>query len=46
MAALNVLEPLPYVMALAVFGGVVGVSILAPSRRATRIDPVRALKNE
>jgi macrolide transport system ATP-binding/permease protein len=46
MAALDVLDPLPYVMALAFFGAVVAVSILAPSRRATRIDPVQALKSE
>jgi macrolide transport system ATP-binding/permease protein len=46
MASLNVGDPLPYLMALIVFAGVVGVSILSPSRRATRIDPLQALKGE
>jgi ABC-type antimicrobial peptide transport system permease subunit len=28
------------------FAGVVALSILAPGRRATRIDPIQALKHE
>jgi putative ABC transport system permease protein len=46
MAGLNVLDPLPYAMAVALFAAVVAVSILAPGRRATRIDPIQALQRE
>ena len=46
MASLKVSDPLPYGLALLVFAGVVGLSILSPSRRATRIDPLQALKGE
>jgi predicted permease len=46
MSGLNVLDPLPYVMALAFFAAVVAISILAPGRRATRINPVQALQHE
>ncbi len=46
MASLEVFSPLPYASALVLFAAVVGVSILAPSRRAVRIDPLQALKSE
>ena len=46
MSGLDVFEPLPYVMAMAFFGAVVALSILAPGRRATRINPIQALQHE
>jgi predicted permease len=46
MSGLNVLDPLPYLMAMVLFGAVVAISILAPGRRATRINPVQALQHE
>jgi hypothetical protein len=46
MSGLNVLDPLPYVMAMAGFAAVVALSILAPGRRATRINPLEALQHE
>jgi predicted permease len=46
MSGLDVSDPLPYVMAMAVFAVVVAVSILTPGRRATRINPIRALRHE
>ncbi|HJR61332.1 MAG TPA: ABC transporter permease [Vicinamibacterales bacterium] len=46
MSGLDVFDPLPYVMAMALFAAVVALSILAPGRRATRINPVRALQHE
>jgi ABC-type antimicrobial peptide transport system permease subunit len=46
MSGLNVFDPLPYVMAMAFFAAVVALSILAPGRRATRINPVQALQHE
>jgi predicted permease len=46
MAGLNVFDPLPYVMALVFFAVVVALSILAPGRRATRINPLQALQHE
>ena len=46
MSGLKVFEPLPYVTALAFFAAVVALSILAPGRRATRIDPIQALRHE
>ncbi len=46
MAGINVADPLPYVMATVFFAGIVAVSILGPGRRATRIDPLRALQHE
>jgi ABC-type lipoprotein release transport system permease subunit len=46
MSGLNVFEPLPYVMAMAFFAGVVALSTLAPGRRAIRIDPSTALQHE
>ena len=33
-------------MAMAFFAAVVALSILAPGRRATRIDPLQALRHE
>ena len=46
MSGLDVLDPLPYAMALALFALVVALSILEPGRRALRIDPSRALQHE
>jgi predicted permease len=46
MSGLNVLDPLPYLTAMAFFAAVVAMSILAPGRRAMRIDPLEALKQE
>jgi predicted permease len=46
MSGLNVFDPLPYVMAMALFAAVVALSILAPGRRATRINPIQALQHE
>jgi predicted permease len=46
MSGLNVFDPLPYLMALAFFAAVVALSILAPGRRATRINPLHALQHE
>lgn len=46
MAGLDVSSPLPYVMAMALFAAVVALSILAPGRRATRINPLDALQHE
>jgi len=46
MSGLNVLDPLPYAMAMALFAAVVALSILSPGRRATRINPVQALQHE
>ncbi|HLF56485.1 MAG TPA: hypothetical protein VI942_06535, partial [Thermoanaerobaculia bacterium] len=46
MSGLDVLDPLSYMAAMAFFAAVVALSVLAPGRRATRIDPVRALQHE
>jgi predicted permease len=46
MSGINVFDPLPYVMAMASFAAVVALSILAPGRRATRINPIQALQHE
>jgi hypothetical protein len=46
MSGINVVDPLPYVMAIAFFAGVVALSILAPGRRAIRINPSQALQHE
>jgi ABC-type antimicrobial peptide transport system permease subunit len=46
MSGLDVSSPLPYVMAMALFAAVVALSILAPGRRATRINPLDALQHE
>ena len=46
MSGLDVLDPLPYVMAMAFFAMVVALSVLAPGRRAVRIDPLTALRHE
>jgi len=46
MSGLNVLDPLPYVMAMAFFAAVVALSILAPGRRAIHINPAQALQHE
>ena len=46
MSGLDVLDPLPYITAFGLYAGVVAVSVLAPGRRATRINPLQALKHE
>ena len=46
MSGIDVLDPIPYVLAMVLFAVVVALSILAPGRRATRIDPVQALRHE
>ena len=46
MAGLKVSDPVPYLMAAVIFAGVVALSILAPGRRATRINPLQALQRE
>lgn len=46
MSRLDVLDPIPYATALALFAAVVALSVLAPGRRAARIDPMRALREE
>jgi hypothetical protein len=46
MSGLNVFDPLPYPMAMAFFAAVVALSILAPGRRAVRINPGTALQHE
>jgi predicted permease len=46
MSGLNVLDPLPYAMAMVFFAVVVALSILAPARRATHINPIQALRHE
>ena len=46
MSRIDVFDPLPYVMAAVFFAVVVALSILAPGRRATRINPIQALQHE
>jgi hypothetical protein len=46
MAGLNVFDPIPYVRAMVFFAAVVALSILAPGRHATHINPVQALQHE
>jgi ABC-type antimicrobial peptide transport system permease subunit len=46
MSGLEVFDPLPYVMAMVFFAAVVALSILAPGRRGTRINPIQALRHE
>ena len=46
MSELDVLNPLPYAMAMALFAAVVALSIFSPGRRAIRIDPIEALRHE
>jgi predicted permease len=46
MSGIDVFDPLPYVAAMALFAAVVAVSILAPGRRAIRINPIQALQHE
>jgi putative ABC transport system permease protein len=46
MSGLNVYDPLPYATAMVFFAAVVALSILAPGRHATRIDPNRVLQHE
>ncbi|MBZ5726494.1 MAG: ABC transporter permease [Acidobacteriia bacterium] len=46
MAGLKVFDPLTYFIAIAFFAAVVSLSILAPGRRAIRINPSKALQHE
>ena len=46
MAGLNVFDPLAYFIAMEFFAAVVSLSILAPGRRAIRINPSKALQHE
>jgi predicted permease len=46
MSGIDVFDPLPYVMAMVFFAAVVALSLLAPGRRATRINPLQALQHE
>jgi predicted permease len=46
MAGINVFDPLAYLVAMAFFAAVVALSILAPGRRAIRINPSKALQHE
>ncbi len=46
MSRLNIFDPLPYLLALVFFAALIALSILAPGRRAMRIDPNVALRVE
>ncbi len=46
MAGINVFDPRAYLVAMAFFALVVALSILAPGRRAIRINPSKALQHE
>jgi predicted permease len=46
MAGLRLFDPLAYLMAGGFFAVVVALAVLAPGRRAMRIDPSRALQHE
>jgi predicted permease len=46
MSGIDLFDPLPYMMAMAFFAAVVAFSVLAPGRRATRINPLQVLKGE
>ncbi len=46
MSGIDVSDPLPYLMAMTLFAAVVALSIVAPGRRAIRIDPLQALRHE
>src|SRR5262249_38771775 len=46
MAGLHLFDPLAYLMAVGFFAAVMALAILAPGRRAIRIDPSRALQHE
>jgi ABC-type antimicrobial peptide transport system permease subunit len=46
MSGINVFDPRPYLIAMVFFAAVVALSILAPGRRAIRINPSRALQHE
>lgn len=46
MASLKLFDPLAYLAALAFFAAVVALAILAPGRRALRINPSQALQHE
>jgi ABC-type antimicrobial peptide transport system permease subunit len=46
LSGIDVFAPPPYLMALMFFAGVVAVSVLAPGRRAVRINPIEALRHD
>jgi ABC-type lipoprotein release transport system permease subunit len=46
MAGLNLFDPLAYLSAMGFFAAVMALAILAPGRRAIRIDPSKALQHE
>jgi hypothetical protein len=46
MGGINVFDPRAYLMAMSFFTAVVALSILAPGRRAIRINPGKALQHE
>jgi hypothetical protein len=46
MAGMRLFDPVAYLLAMAFFTVVVGLAILAPGRRAIRIDPGKALQHE
>ena len=46
MSGVNVYDPVPYVMAMSFFAAVVALAILAPGRRAIRVNPMHALRHE
>jgi ABC-type antimicrobial peptide transport system permease subunit len=46
MSGLDVVNPLPYGIAIALFGAVVTFSLLGPGRRAARVNPSQALQDE
>ena len=46
MSGIDVAAPLPYAMALVFFAAVVALAILLPGRRATRINPLQALRHQ
>jgi ABC-type antimicrobial peptide transport system permease subunit len=46
MVGIRLFDPLAYLMAVGFFAAVVALAILAPVRRAIRIEPSRALQHE
>ena len=46
MSAIDVFNPIPYVMAMVFFAAVVALSIFVPGRRAIRINPSQALQHD
>ncbi len=46
LSGLNLIDPRPYLIALALFTTVAALAVLAPTRRAIRIDPSKALQHQ